>query len=210
MSNKSRNNPPQPGQALTSFLTKFADAARERKAQLDEQDANTTPADDLNILPLPTEQRVEKDRIVWTWLPWGEEISIQGVLYTRDIPLSYSKSEMQKKGDYVVHMYFAGDSLDPVHFFGDCAKLVGQALISAWNYQHIWKQHAGDFIEMEVMKEEPVKGELAKIDQTEAIAPEQFHELRGDDHMVTKRPASPPRKRKPRRTDGEDTRSDQV
>lgn len=106
--------------------------------------------EDLNILPLPEEQVVLDDRIVWTWRPWGEEVSVHGILFTKRVE---TNTELQEKGSYRVDLALAGKNKNTFSLFSDSARFIGQALISAHNYQHIWKEYAGEFMEKQLMGE---------------------------------------------------------
>ena len=111
--------------------------------------------EDFNTLVLPNKQEIKEDRIKWTWEvheyvnpdedenPLTVQYTITGELFTKDT----------LKGEYYVE--FGGDESPalPIKFVGDESKNVGKALISAWNYHNVWKDHAGYFIEKEVMGE---------------------------------------------------------
>ena len=106
--------------------------------------------EDLNILPLPEDQIVMDDRIFWIWRPWGEDVVVHGILFTKDVDKG---RELQQKGSYRVDLLMAGKSDNHFQLFGDSAKRIGQALISAQNYENIWKEYAGEFMEKQLMGE---------------------------------------------------------
>lgn len=38
--------------------------------------------------------------------------------------------------------------------YEDVSKELGQALVSAWNWQHVWKPHAGDYLLSELSQDQ--------------------------------------------------------
>lgn len=116
-------------------------------AEKSSEDAPQTEQDDLNILPLPIDQRVEDDSMLWIWLP-SEDTVVLGRLYTKH-------SDGYEPGDYIVELSMP-KAIEGVHtesfiLNNDGAKVIGQCLVSAWNYKNIWKEHAGDFLERQLM-----------------------------------------------------------
>ena len=122
------------GEALSEFAQRAKDA---------QQQQGQPQGDDLNVLPLPATQDVIQDcMIVWKW-PINNSFEVVAVLYTKDTP------EGNKAGDYEVEL----GAFSTINFSAsEEAKFVGQALISAWNYQNIWKLHAGEFMERQLMQ----------------------------------------------------------
>ena len=158
LSNKSRGQqrqmPATARQPIGGGLKTIVEGLREAGERIKEQQAEAELQEqaetDLNILPLPEEQVVLDDRIVWTWRPWGEEVSVHGILFTKRVE---TNTELQEKGSYRVDLALAGKNKNTFSLFSDSARFIGQALISAHNYQHIWKAYAGDFMERQLMGE---------------------------------------------------------
>lgn len=118
--------------------------AMEKKNEIIEE----TQAEDLNILPMPVEQIVEDHSMAWIWIPMGG-VFVVGRLFTADV-------NERKKGDWVVELAIPGIDTDCYALTDEAPKTIGQALISAWNYKNIWKQHAGEFLEKQLMYRENV------------------------------------------------------
>ena len=131
-------------QGLGDILSQMGQRARQAQQQQPPQQQ----ADDLNVLPLPaTQEIIQNCMIVWKW-PIDNDFSIVATLYTKDV-----RNEGYA-GDYIVQLLTPGkDDLFEINFtVPEIAKFVGQALISAWNYKNIWKLHAGEFLERELMQ----------------------------------------------------------
>lgn len=129
------------GEGFKEILDKLSEAAKkkaETTAEVEQQQQNENQREDLNVLPLPDDQAIHDDCIIWTWECNGNDnFSVQAVLFTAG----------NKKGQYQVEMFHTCIRSNVVGFLFDEAKEVGQALISAWQYQNVWKDHAGDFME---------------------------------------------------------------
>lgn len=99
-------------------------------------------AEDLNKLPKPTEQKIDKEQgyIEWSWGCGSTDYKVVSSLNT-------------VTGEYYVTIQRVVTSAQTPGVFGmsgDDAKIVGQALVSAWNWQEIWQMHAGEFIAREM------------------------------------------------------------
>lgn len=121
-----------------------------RKMLEKEETVSEEVLEDLNILPMPMHQIVDKTMMVWVWNPI-ESVYVFGKLCTKPdgdlVP-----------GDWAVELALPGVEGNCYQFADDAAKIIGQSLISAWNYKNIWKQHAGDFLERQLMSDdEPVE-----------------------------------------------------
>lgn len=144
MANRERRRRPQkkgaPG--IGAFLQNLKDNAEKQNAANQESEP-----EDLNILPLPSTQDVGPASISWNWYPTSF-VNVIGLLFTKG-------AAPDKRGTYTVRVSGLESSslANPVELTGDDAKLIGQALISAWNYKNVWKHHAGSFIEREQMGE---------------------------------------------------------
>lgn len=131
-------------QGLGDILSQMGQRAR----QAQQQQPSQQEAEDLNVLPLPaTQDVIQKSMIVWKW-PINNDFSVVATLYTKDTP------EGKEVGSYEVELLTPGkDEPFEINFdVPEVAKFVGQALISAWNYKNIWKLHAGEFLERELMQ----------------------------------------------------------
>jgi hypothetical protein len=129
------------------FGDNFADALKEaiqkNSDNVDGEGMETEP-EDLNILPLPVQQAVEQTHMMWVWTPM-QGVFVFGKLYT-------AHDDGFNPGDWIVEMAIPGIDSESYAFTDDAPKLIGQALISAWNYKNIWKQHAGEFLERQLMQ----------------------------------------------------------
>lgn len=132
-------------------------------------DKDSDQADVLNMLPKPDSQEIGDGIILWRWNIEGVAI-VESVLATR----THNQVGMEK-GKYVVNIQLPESENFSYAFFDDTAKDVAQAMLSAWNWQHIWKLHAGDFL-LEVLSKEPVdESAPAEVVEPEIIAaPEPF------------------------------------
>ena len=129
------NSGPKPG--FKEILGKLSEAAQKKSAELEGESQDESPPDDLNFLPLPDNQEIHDDCIIWTWECNGNDnFSVQATLHTSG----------NKKGEYYVEMFHTSGP-NVVGFIFTEAKEIGQALISAWRYQYVWKDYAGEFME---------------------------------------------------------------
>lgn len=137
---------------------KLAEAMKkvgERFAEAQRQQNEANQKEDLNILPMPLSQTIKKNKygewLEWVWEPVGLGIKIIGILYTQDSQWPDDEAEPKPQGHYEVQLSMPYKELSSCHTLDPIiAKGVGQALISAWNWKDIWKQHAGDFLEKEL------------------------------------------------------------
>lgn len=106
--------------------------------------ANEPEPEDLNNLPKPNTQTIDREsgKIIWDW--YLDQFTVTSELTTAD-------------NSYDVHIKrLSGDGLaDSWEMYPETAKIVGQALVSAWNWKDIWKVHAGGFIAKELGIPEP-------------------------------------------------------
>lgn len=104
--------------------------------------------DVLNMLPKPNNQEIGDGIIVWRWHLTSGTV-IEAILATR-----HSNQVNLEKDTYVVNVQFPKSNNCSYSFFDDTAKEIGQALLSAWNWQNVWKLHVGDFL-LETLSKEP-------------------------------------------------------
>lgn len=117
-----------------------------------------------NVLPKPDEQVIGNGIIVWRWKT--EFALVESVLVTNT-----SNQLNMPKDKYFVNMQMPLHEQCAYTMFDDTPKELGQAILSAWNWQHIWKLHAGDFLLETLSKEAPKEA----IEPTEILpAPEYF------------------------------------
>ena len=102
--------------------------------------------EDLNMLPKPGIQDIGDGIIVWRWFCGG--VVIESILATR-----YGNQMDMEPGKYTISMKMPESDNGMYTLYEDVAKELGQALMSAWNWQHVWKLHAGDFLLEELSKE---------------------------------------------------------
>lgn len=128
---------------------------------------NVSTDDAANILPKPISQEIGDGVIVWRWMVPGE-IVVEAVLATR----TDNQSGLEKN-EYVVGIQMPDSENDTYALFGDAAKHLGQAVLSAWNWQNIWRLHAGDYL-LELLSKEPAQefSDVAQIVEPEIIEPE--------------------------------------
>ena len=105
-------------------------------------------ADVLNMLPKPNSQEFGDGLIVWRWIT--DSVMIEAVLAVRE-----NNSSGLPKDAYVVTMQMPESENFIWSMFDDTARIIAQALLSAWNWQNVWKLYAGDFI-LEEMAKQPV------------------------------------------------------
>lgn len=137
-------------------FAKFLDSLVEKKKE---------EADDvLNMLPKPDTQEIGNGYILWRWN--AEAAIIESILATRN-----SNELGLEKDSYIVNISLPHSEECAYTLFNDTAKEIGSALLSAWNWQHIWKLHAGDFL-LDVLSQEPVSEQVAE--QETVVQPELF------------------------------------
>lgn len=105
--------------------------------------------DVLNMLPKPDSQSIGNGIIVWQWIV-EDKVFIQSVLATRNT----NELGLEKDG-YLVTVKMPESDDFSYSMFDETAKDIGQALLSAWNWQNVWKLHAADFL-LESLSQEPV------------------------------------------------------
>jgi hypothetical protein len=124
-----------------NVIAQLLDALVERKKSDD---------DVLNMLPKPSSQEIGDGFIVWRWVIDGVAV-IESVLVTRN-----SNPTGLEKDKYVVNIQLPESDNGCYAFLEETPRELGQALLSAWNWQHVWKIHAGDFL-LELLSQEPVQ-----------------------------------------------------
>ena len=132
----------------------------------------TVESDDLNILPLPTTQRVGTHSLTWTW--------------TCDTTLVVSTLDVVEDRYHVT--LHAGNSRGEEYLAGDNAKILGQALISAWNWKNVWKQHAGELL-LRTMKDDVERDvenaeNAGNVESVESVESVEIRESLGIDGMI--------------------------
>lgn len=103
-------------------------------------------SEDLNMLPKPGVQDIGDGVLVWRWFVGG--VVIETVLATR-----HENQMGIEAGKYTISMKMPESDKGMYTLYEDVSKELGQALMSAWNWQHVWKLHAGDFLLDEMSKE---------------------------------------------------------
>lgn len=106
-------------------------------------------SDVLNMLPKPNSQEIGDGIIVWRWFA-GEAV-VESILTTRN----HNQVNLEKD-TYVVTLQLPESESFSYSFFDESSREVAQALLSAWNWQHVWKLHAGDFL-LDILSQEPVQ-----------------------------------------------------
>jgi hypothetical protein len=139
----------------------------------------STSSDVANVLPKPTNQNIGDGVIVWQWMVPGEVI-VEAVLATR----THNQSSLEK-GEYVVGVQFPESENATYALYGDSAKDVGQAILSAWNWKNIWRLHAGDFLLEELSWEPQPPVEV----ETSAPAPQVAETIDVDSFAVETTPS---------------------
>lgn len=139
----------QAGKA-TGFLSQLAERTQQAATEMQ----NGEPEEDLNVLPFPESQNISDTGIEWVWPVFGSTIFVYGFLFTRDVDSAEGNVKDNtyrhgKKGDYIVQLKMPGNH--EVWGISDCAKELGQAMVSASNWVNIWKDHAGMFLEKQLL-----------------------------------------------------------
>lgn len=130
--------------------------------------------DVLNMLPKPDSQSIGDGVIVWQWIV-EDKVFIQSVLATRN----HNQLGMEKD-QYLVTVKMPESEDFSYAMFDETAKDIGQALLSAWNWQNVWKLHAADFL-LETLSQEP-------CDMDPAVEPEVEPEVVEREEEYVKRP----------------------
>lgn len=129
---------------IAQFLDKLAEGMGKMKEQSDSN------SDMVNILPKPSTQEIGDGIIVWRWFSSG--VVVEATLATRE-----NNQSKIAVGKYVIAMKMPESDNAMYCLYEDSAKEIGQMLLSAYNWQNIWKLHAGDFLLEELSKQEPVE-----------------------------------------------------
>jgi len=152
------------GSNLAEVLQQVVEKTKENTEEI------SVVEEDLNILPLPIDQIVQKKCMTWVWIPM-EGVQVTGKLFT-------AHDDEFSPGDWLVEMSIPGIYTDSYELTEDSPKLIGQALISAWNYKNIWKQHAGDFLEKQLMNSSDT--DFATVEVIEAEEEDEEEDGNGD------------------------------
>lgn len=126
---------------FAQIMDKIAEGLAKKKEEAEE---------DLNMLPKPAIQMLGDGIIIWRWFCGG--VVIEAMLATR-----HENQENLEPGKYVISMKMPESDNGMYTLYEDVSKELGQALMSAWNWQHVWKMHAGEFLLDEMSKEPAVK-----------------------------------------------------
>lgn len=105
-----------------------------------------------NILPKPDSQDIGDGLIIWHWKT--KDVTVESVLVTKE-----NNPVKLPKGTYLVNLQMPQTDNCAYSLLGESAKEIGQAILSAYNWQNIWKLHAGDFLleKLSQESEPPVK-----------------------------------------------------
>lgn len=128
---------------IGQVLSKAAAQARaNREAQMGdapEQFESDIP-EPVGALPLPVSQVVFDDRFEWVWEPVVEEVHVYAVMERVDESWSTRLN-----------------CVDPsMQLTPDEAKSVGEALLSAWQYQYVWKDNFADLFVNKTLEVKPL------------------------------------------------------
>ena len=111
-------------------------AAIQAAAQKAREDQENEPDEDnheaVGQLPKPDFQRLHPDHIEWQWNP---------IIGKAHITSLYMKGSAY----YTVSLYTTNENGELL-LTGEEAKTLGEALISAWQWEHVWPAHAGEFL----------------------------------------------------------------
>lgn len=140
--------------AIAGGLTKMRDGAVADPAKVVDGDSNA-------ILPKPTTQEIGAGIIVWKWE--NDFAHVEGVLATN----SNNQCSLEK-GAYIVNVQFPQTEHCAYSMHNNTAEIVGKTLLSAWNWQHIWKLHAGDFL-LEALGASPAVAAVNDDDMTSEV-----------------------------------------
>lgn len=134
MTNPDAPRTPQP--QLGEAMKKLADSLKQKAPQ-----ANAEENQDISGgLPKPDKQTiggsgVSKSSIRWEWNPLPEkEVQVIAV-YDREAAVKYG-----------VHLCLEGDDEREVDLAPEECKALGESLISAWQWEEVWQQHAGEYL----------------------------------------------------------------
>jgi hypothetical protein len=127
--------------ALANALDKALDSLSKR--------AKSDDGDVLNMLSKPSIQSIGDGFILWRWNL--DSCVVESVLATRQ-----SNDLGLNKDSYVVNLHLPESDEYSYTMFDDTAKEIGSTLLSAWNWQNIWKMHVGDFL-LESLSQEPAQ-----------------------------------------------------
>lgn len=141
--------------SLTEMLKEASKKATEQKKREltgQSEPENQPEAEDFNILPFPENQEIRNGEN-GAWIQWWwdiGEVRVWGILYTTD---TKSNDGLRKKGQYEVQLSMP-EKNDVYNFNSDESKAIGKAMLSASNWINIWKEHAGMFLEKNLMGDE--------------------------------------------------------
>lgn len=137
---------------IAQFLDRLAEGMSKAKESSSESSQEVA-----NILPKPDSQEIKDGLICWKWKT--ETTTVESFYATSSV----NRLEMPK-GEYLIDLKISGKISNGKNIYqltSEIAKEIGQAILSAHNWQHIWKIHAGEFLvgdanEPENFESEPV------------------------------------------------------
>ena len=103
------------------------------------REENEQQSEDLNILPFPSSQKIHEDRIDWKWDSLvNSEFTVHATYYMDSgvyhVELQTGKPFPDDDTDRTGEVY----CLSP-----DEPKVLGQALLAAWDWENRWQEHMG-------------------------------------------------------------------
>lgn len=120
-----------------SGIAQFLDKLAEGLAKSKDQKQSSDGSDIFNVLPKPKKQEINDGLISWEW---ETKLATISAYYAT----SNTNSMKMTKNSYVVSVNLASDFAWIIN--GEEAKELGQAILSASRWEHIWKIHAGEFL----------------------------------------------------------------
>lgn len=127
------------------------------------------PATDNIVKPYC--QEIGDGIIVWRWD--ASETSVEAVLATRE----HNQINLEKDR-YLVSVKMPESDNYTYTLMDDVAKQIGEAITSAYQWQFVWKQYAGDFL-LEQLSQEPEQPSLPAPELFEPAVREEEEPLQG-------------------------------
>lgn len=152
---------------IAEIFKQFGDLARQKAAQNElvrearkDTDKQNEAAEVTGELTKPLRQDIGETSIMWTWEPL-DDCLVTGTLFLQDDP-GYQISAY----DYLVAIQYDGEPDNYYVFAKESSKLLAGALLSAHQWQFIWKANAGEFLEKELLAKlaQQKTAEIAKDD----------------------------------------------
>lgn len=129
MANREQRRRAQKTSPISGFLEKALKGSDPEKDELENV---------LNTLPMPSKQEILPSEIRWTW-----KIGLHGTVQAFYFGAT---------NEFHVELNTAGMlCLKP-----DESLALGQALVSAWNWENVWQQHVGHFVQKEMTEKTQV------------------------------------------------------